>query len=197
MSFLSFFFFWLYWGLNSRTAWQVLDRCSMVWAPPSAFFALFILDRVSSLCLGLPGLWSSYLCFLSSWDDQCEPPQPAFIGWHGVLRSFCPGWSWTTILQSSASWVARITGVKLPLLALGWSWPQFSKQLGPQGTTMCLYGTKLLHSHLVKPIYLPPFSFSFCLLFEKSFSTLSSQIRSLTSLVWSFSFKSPLQIINL
>jgi hypothetical protein len=43
-------------------------------------------------CLGHPGPWSSFLCFLPSWDDGSIPPGPVFIGWEqwggGSLEHF-------------------------------------------------------------------------------------------------------------
>jgi hypothetical protein len=47
---------------------------------------------------------------LCNQDDRCVPLRLA-ICWDGVLKTFCPGRPQNTILWSSASQVARITGL--------------------------------------------------------------------------------------
>jgi hypothetical protein len=59
------------------------------------------LNRVLHFCLSWPGPWSSYLHFLSSWDDRHEPPYPA-IGWDEISLTFCLGWPQIVILLISA-----------------------------------------------------------------------------------------------
>jgi hypothetical protein len=34
------------------------------------------------------------------------------VFWDRVSQTICPGWLWTVVLLISASWVARITGVR-------------------------------------------------------------------------------------
>jgi hypothetical protein len=59
--------------------------------PPALSRFGYFLNRVSHLCLGQPGLRSSCLC--SSWNDSTCQCIYLFIGWNGVLWTFCPGWS--------------------------------------------------------------------------------------------------------
>jgi hypothetical protein len=74
-------------------------------------FLLYFSNRVSLLCPGKPGPWSSYLCFSCSRDDRHAPPCPVFylLRWD-LMDFFCPSYSGTVILLISTSWVARITG---------------------------------------------------------------------------------------
>jgi hypothetical protein len=70
------------------------------------------LSRVSHLCLGQPGLWSSYLCIPCSWDNRCTPPYPPcyWLRW-GLKSIFVQCWPGTVILPISVSQVAKIIGV--------------------------------------------------------------------------------------
>jgi hypothetical protein len=64
-----------------------------------------------TLCIGQPGLWSSYLWFPMELGWQVvTPPCPA-IGWDGVFQTFFSGWPGTPILLISTSRVTRIIGV--------------------------------------------------------------------------------------
>jgi hypothetical protein len=63
-----------------------------------------LLGRWSAVLDQDPSVYASY----SSWKDKCEPPQPAFCCWDGVLLTFCLGLPQTTIIPMSASQVARI-----------------------------------------------------------------------------------------
>jgi hypothetical protein len=94
--------------LQGRTPGLILfkqARYRMRQAPsPCCFW-----NRISHLCLDLPGSSSSILCFLSNWDDRWVPP--CCVGWDVVLLTFCPGWPWTTVLLIFTSQEARITGM--------------------------------------------------------------------------------------
>jgi fumarate reductase subunit D len=66
-------------GFDLR-ALNLLSSHSATWATPSALFTFVVLIGPHCLCRGWPGLQSSYLHFLSRWDDRCVPSCPAFIG---------------------------------------------------------------------------------------------------------------------
>jgi hypothetical protein len=64
----------------------------------SPFCLCYFSNGILCLCPGWPGWQSSYLHFLHCWDDRCDPPCPSFIGWDGLLWTFCLSWPWTMIL---------------------------------------------------------------------------------------------------
>jgi hypothetical protein len=49
------------------------------------------LNRVCVLCLGRPGLLSSYLCYSCIWDNRRVPPHSAFYWLRWRLTVFL-GW---------------------------------------------------------------------------------------------------------
>jgi hypothetical protein len=62
------------------------------------------------LCLGCSGPQFSYLCLHVAGKIGWHHKQ-LFIGQEQFSLTFCLGWPWTTILPTSASWVAGITDV--------------------------------------------------------------------------------------
>jgi hypothetical protein len=86
-----FFFFWVVWAFELISlALCLQSRHSITWATPLAHFSYF-LKKGFCLCLNRPGPRSSYLCFLSRWDDRYIPPCLTFywLGWD--LVNFLPG----------------------------------------------------------------------------------------------------------
>jgi hypothetical protein len=76
-------------------------------ATPSAVSCFsYFWNRVSCLCLEQPGLWSSYLCFLHSWDGRQAPSHPAFYWFRWGHLNFFLGWPWNLIIPSSASQIS-------------------------------------------------------------------------------------------
>jgi hypothetical protein len=105
-------FFFLVLGLEPR-ALHLVDQCSALEAKPPVLFCLVTFQiGWHNVCPPAWTLWSSYLHFLSSWDDRHILPPPAYwLVWRGGgLTHFCPGWSQTTVLPISTSQVVRITG---------------------------------------------------------------------------------------
>jgi hypothetical protein len=74
--------------------------------PPVLLAFSYFSDRVSSLCLGRPGLQSSYLSNNRNYRQTLLHPD---LLWDGVLLTFCLGWPSTMRLLISASLVAGIT----------------------------------------------------------------------------------------
>jgi hypothetical protein len=97
-------------GFELRAS-HLQGRCYTIWVMTAAHFDFGCFwERVSHLCLGWPGQWSSYLCFQHSWDDRQVPPHPAFVGWGGGLTDFS-FFAQTAVSPISDSQVARIIGV--------------------------------------------------------------------------------------
>jgi hypothetical protein len=93
-------------------ALHLLGRHSITWAmPPTLFTVIFQIRSPICVCLGWPGLQSSYLRFLLSWDNRYVPLCPAFtwLGW-GLLNFF-PGVALNYNPPNLHFWVPRITGV--------------------------------------------------------------------------------------
>jgi hypothetical protein len=94
-------------GLEPRASF-LLDRLYTTWDTLSALYALGIFWTGTQVYArtNLDSNAPSYLRSLQSRDDRYETLHPAFIGWDGVLLTFCPGWP-----QSITSQVARTRGM--------------------------------------------------------------------------------------
>jgi hypothetical protein len=96
--FLFLFYFWWYWGFNLG---QLPGRRPTTWATHQPFLLFrYYLSRVLYLCPGWPGLWSSCLGFLYSWNDRSTPLHPPYIDWDGVLWTL----DWAD-LEPLSSWL--------------------------------------------------------------------------------------------
>jgi hypothetical protein len=61
--------FFQYWNLNSGPCTCQASKCSLTWAMTQVFFALVCFQiRFHAFYPANLGLWSSYICLLSSWD---------------------------------------------------------------------------------------------------------------------------------
>jgi hypothetical protein len=74
--------------------------------------ALCLLGRWSTTYAMPPCLsFSSFVHLPHSWGHRCAPSRLTY--WQRwVLLTICLGWPQTSILLTSASWIARITGVR-------------------------------------------------------------------------------------
>jgi hypothetical protein len=121
----SFFFFWQYWDFELSL--NLLDKYFTTWTTPSAIFYLVFFEIGSHIyAQAWPGMQSSYLHFLYSWDDKCLPwacsahslppkplHQPDAQLEMGAHELFVQAGLRTSILLISASQVARNIGEPL------------------------------------------------------------------------------------
>jgi uncharacterized membrane protein len=98
-------------------ALHLLGRCSTAWAAP---FSLIILEISLAFCLGWPGPWFSYFCFLPS------------LGWQvsGMTPSFFP-LKWDLVNFFAQSGLEQWSSQSQPSMYLGMSahsWPGTCKK---------------------------------------------------------------------